>query len=110
MTQSTPKTNPNPKATKLKTLSLHLLTSLPLSLIHLNTYALDKLKLDSVNKTLFESLVKMLDDNIGVFVMIAAVFGAVMRDGDLMQRAKAGAVGSIGTAAIWQIAKKITGF
>ncbi len=92
---------------KLKSLSLTLLSSLSLSLIHLNTYALDKLKLDSVNKTLFAELVKMLDTNIGVFVLIASILGAVMRDGDLMQRAKASGVGSIGTLAIWGIAKKI---
>ena len=91
------------KYKKPKTLT----TLLSLSLISLNTYALDKLKLDSVNKTIFENLVKMLDTNIGVFVMIAAILGAVMRDGDLLQRAKASGVGSIGTLAIWQVAKKI---
>ena len=105
MTQST-EINNN-KSTKLKHVTLSLLSSLSLSLIHINAYALDKLKLESVNKALFENLVKMLDTNIGIFVMIASILGAVMRDGDLMQRAKASGVGSIGTLAIWQIAKKI---
>ena len=60
-----------------------------------------------MNKTLFGSLIKILDDNVAIFVMIAAIFGAIMRDGDLMQRSKAGVVGSVGTLAIWQIARKI---
>jgi hypothetical protein len=49
-----------------------------LSLISINIYAIDKLKLDQVSKEQNAGLVKLMDDNLAIWLLVAGAAGGVM--------------------------------